>query len=185
VVRSSNREFEITEELEEFMSQEAAQEISSGRDTITALLLGKASKITPEFGIELVDVKLKRIDYIEDVRTKVYERMISERQRIAERSRSEGQGRAAEIRGQKEKELKAIQSEAFKKAEEIRGKADALATNIYAAAYSKDPGFYQFLKTLETYRSSLGPEVMVIAEGVPGPVQAILKGPRRGECPLP
>lgn len=71
-------------------------------------------------------------------------------------------GRAAEIRGQKEKELKAIQSEAFKKAEEIRGKADALATNIYAAAYSKDPDFYRFLKTLETYRSSLGPEVMVI-----------------------
>jgi membrane protease subunit HflC len=88
--------------------------------------------------------------------------MISERQRIAERSRSEGQGRSFEIRGQKEKELLAIESEAFKKAEEIRGKADAEATAIYAGAYNKDPDFYQFMKTLETYRSSLDDDVTLI-----------------------
>jgi membrane protease subunit HflC len=88
--------------------------------------------------------------------------MISERQRIAERSRSEGQGRSAEIRGQKERELKAIESEAFKTAEEIRGKADAEATAIYAGAYNKDPSFYQFTKTLETYRNSLNQDVTLI-----------------------
>ena len=88
--------------------------------------------------------------------------MISERQRIAERSRSEGQGRSAEIRGQKEKELKAIESEAYKAAEEIRGKADAEATAIYAGAYNRDPDFYQFMKTLETYRKSLNQDVTLI-----------------------
>ena len=116
----------------------------------------------PQFGIELVDVRFKHIDYVEEVRSDVYERMISERNRIAERSRSEGQGRAAEIRGQRERDLLAIRSEAFKVAEETRGKADAEATGIYARAYGKDPDFYQFMKTLETYRSSLGNDVTVL-----------------------
>jgi membrane protease subunit HflC len=129
---------------------------------LARVILEQASKVTPNFGIELVDVQFKRINYVEDVRTKVYERMISERQRIAERSRSEGQGRAAEIRGQKERELNTIESEAYKTAEEIRGRADAAATAIYAAAYNKDPAFYQFMKTLETYRSSLDENVTLI-----------------------
>jgi membrane protease subunit HflC len=162
IVRSSNRDFEITEELAEFMAPEAQAEITGGRDELTRIVLEEASKVTPNFGIELVDVQFKRINYVEEVRSKVYERMISERQRIAERSRSEGQGRAAEIRGQKEKELKAIESEAYKLAEEIRGNADGEATGIYARAYSKDPDFYQFLKTLDTYRESLGDDVTLI-----------------------
>jgi membrane protease subunit HflC len=162
IVRSSNRQFEITEELVEFMAPEAQAEIMGGRDELTRTVLTQASKVTPNFGIELVDVQFKRINYVEEVRSKVYERMISERQRIAERSRSEGQGRAAEIRGQKEKELKAIESEAYKTAEEIRGDADGEATGIYARAYTKDPDFYQFLKTLDTYRESLGDDVTLI-----------------------
>jgi membrane protease subunit HflC len=162
IVRSSNREFEITEELEEFAQEEAQQEITGGRDELIRSILENSSQVTPNFGIELVDVQFKRINYVEEVRAKVYERMISERQRIAERSRSEGQGRSAEIRGQKEKELKAIESEAYKAAEEIRGNADAEATAIYAGAYNRDPDFYQFMKTLETYRKSLNQDVTLI-----------------------
>ena len=162
IVRSSNRQFEITEELLEFMAPEAQAEITGGRDELIGTILAQSSKVTPSFGIELVDVQFKRTNYVEEVRSKVYERMISERQRIAERSRSEGQGRAAEIRGQKEKELKAIESEAYKTAEEIRGDADGEATGIYARAYTKDPDFYQFLKTLDTYRESLGKDVTLI-----------------------
>ena len=162
IVRSSNREFERTEELEAFEGQEAQQQIEAGRDELTRIILQQSSEVTPNFGIELVDVQFKRINYVEEVRTKVYERMISERQRIAERSRSEGQGRSAEIRGQKERELKSIESEAYKTAEEIRGKSDAEATGIYAAAYNKDPSFYQFMKTLETYRNSLDQDVTLI-----------------------
>ncbi len=162
IVRSSNRQFEITEELLEFMAPEAQTEITGGRDELIGTILAQSSKVTPSFGIELVDVQFKRTNYVEEVRSKVYERMISERQRIAERSRSEGQGRAAEIRGQKEKELKAIESEAYKTAEEIRGDADGEATGIYARAYTKDPDFYQFLKTLDTYRESLGKDVTLI-----------------------
>ncbi|MHC4353342.1 MAG: protease modulator HflC [Planctomycetota bacterium] len=162
IVRSSNREFEITEELEEFAREEAQQGITGGRDELIRSILENSSQVTPNFGIELVDVQFKRINYVEEVQTKVYERMISERQRIAERSRSEGQGRSAEIRGQKEKELKAIESEAYKQAEEIRGDADAEATAIYAGAYNRDPDFYQFMKTLETYRKSLNQDVTLI-----------------------
>jgi membrane protease subunit HflC len=162
IVRSSNREFEITEELEEFAGQDVQAEIVGGRDQLVEDILVNSSVVTPNFGIELVDVQFKRINYVEEVQAKVYERMISERQRIAERSRSEGQGRSAEIRGQKEKELLEIESEAYKTAEEIRGKADAEATAIYANAYNRDPDFYQFMKTLETYRNSLDQDVTLI-----------------------
>lgn len=162
IVRSSDREFELAEELGGFVDEVVVQEIMSGRDAITRQILARASQITPSFGIELVDVQFKRINYTEEVRESVYRRMISERTRIAERSRSEGQGRAAEIRGEKERDLQEIESEAFKTAEETRGDADAQATQIYAAAYSKDPDFYQFLKTLETYRSSLDEDVTLL-----------------------
>lgn len=162
IVRSTAREFEVTEELQEFASDRPAVEILAGRTGIANRILEKSSLVTPDFGIELVDVKIKHINYVDEVRAKVYERMITERQRIAERSRSEGQGRSAEIRGQKEKELKEIESEAFKLAEEIRGVADAEATSIYARAYGKDPDFYQFMKTLETYRSSFDSDVTLI-----------------------
>ncbi|MEE9263791.1 MAG: protease modulator HflC [Vicinamibacteria bacterium] len=162
IVRSTAREFEVTDELQEFASDRPAVEIVAGRVGIAKRILERSSLVTPDFGIELVDVKIKHINYVDEVRAKVYERMITERQRIAERSRSEGQGRSAEIRGQREKELKEIESEAFKLAEEIRGVADAEATGIYARAYGKDPDFYQFMKTLETYRSSFDSEVTLI-----------------------
>jgi membrane protease subunit HflC len=162
IVRSSDREFEVTEELAGFVDEAIIQEIASGRDAITRSVLERSSEITPSFGIELVDVQFKRINYTEEVRESVYQRMISERTRIAEQSRSEGQGRSAEIRGQRERDLQLIQSEAFETAEAMRGRADAEATAIYAAAYSKDPDFYQFLKTLETYRSSLDEDVTLL-----------------------
>ena len=163
IVRSTNRDFEATEELGGGVtSQQAAAEITAGRDALGRAILERSSEVTPSFGIELVDVKFKAINYVDEVRAQVYERMITERQRIAERSRSEGEGRSAEIQGQKEKDLLVIESEAFKQAEEIRGLADAEATSIYAAAYSKDPDFYQFMKTLETYRSSLNGDVTLV-----------------------
>ncbi len=108
-----------------------------------------------EFGVELVDVQIKRINYVDEVQVKVFERMISERRRIAERSRSEGQGRAAEIRGQKDRELKAIESEAYRRAQELKGKADAEAAQVYSRAFGQDPEFYQFLRSMETYRSTV------------------------------
>lgn len=162
IVRITNREFEITEDLVSFASEEAAREIEFGRNAITRSILEKASEVTPSFGIELVDVRIKRVNYVEEVRAKVYERMISERQRIAERSRSEGQGRAAEIRGQRERELKSIESEAFRQAEEVRGRADAEAAAIYARAYQRDADFYRFMKSLETYRTALDQGVTLV-----------------------
>lgn len=151
VVRSSNRAFEITEEDGVFTEREAVATITTGRDQITEIILAASSLITPEFGIELKDVRIKRINYIEEVRQEVFGRMIAERQRIAAKYRSEGDGRSAEIRGEKERELKRITSEAYKTSQEIKGTADASATRIYADAYNLDPEFYQFMRTLETY----------------------------------
>jgi len=154
VVRNSNREMETAEnELE--LAADIKAPIKWGRDKITRQILKKASKIVPQYGIELVDVRIKHINYVKEVRTKVYERMISERTRIAEKYRSEGQGKKAEIEGQMEKELQRITSEAYRTAQEIKGKADAQATVIYAEAYNNDPEFYSFIKTLETYKKSL------------------------------
>jgi len=159
VVRNSNRPL-ITEEGE--LREEVAVKIFEGREKICETILKNASQIMPQYGIKLVDVRIKRINYIEDVRRKVYERMISERKRIAERYRSEGQGKVAEIQGEKEKELKRITSEAYRKAQEIMGKADAEATKIYAQAYNRDPEFYSFLRTLESYRKTLKGKTMII-----------------------
>ncbi len=162
LVRSSNREFEMTEEIALLETSEVIGKIEVGREKIAQLILEHASKITPEFGVELKDVRIKRINYVDEVQRKVFDRMIAERKRIASKYRSEGDGRSAEIRGQKEKELKRIQSEAYRKAQEIKGKADAEATRIYAQAYNLDPEFYQFMKTLETYRQSLGSETWLL-----------------------
>ncbi|MEA2102627.1 MAG: protease modulator HflC, partial [Thermodesulfobacteriota bacterium] len=125
-----------------------------GREKITRAILKEAEKAMPDFGIELVDVRIKRINYVESVRKKVYERMISERKRKASLFRSEGEGKKAEILGQMDKELKKITSGAFKTAEEIKGKADAEATRIYGKAYNQDPEFYAFYKALQTYSKS-------------------------------
>jgi membrane protease subunit HflC len=155
LVRSSNRDFQLNEELAGIGSAEAMAKIAMGRGKIAAIVLKKAAAITPQFGIELEDVRFKRINYVDSVQQKVFERMISERKRIAERSRSEGQGRAAEIRGQKERDILGATSVGYRSAQEIKGAADAKATAIYAKAFGKDPDFYQFMKTMETLENGL------------------------------
>ncbi len=159
VVRSSNREM-AGAELD--VQTRDVEPVEIGRFAITRQIFQRASEQMPRYGIELVDVEIKRINYVEEVRQKVYERMISERRRIAEQYRSEGRGQSAEIRGQKEKELERITSEAYRIAEEIRGTADAEATGIYAAAYGRDPEFYSFLRTLESYKHTIGEDSSVI-----------------------
>ena len=132
------------------------EKLQFGRDKISAMIHETASKITPKYGIELVDVLFKRVNYIETVRLKVYDRMISERKRIAAEKRSLGEGQKAEIMGKVERELKEILSGANRKAEEIKGKADAEAAKIYADAYNQDPEFYAFTKSLESYKTAVG-----------------------------
>ncbi len=133
-----------------------------GRDKITEKILTTAAKLTPQYGIQLIDVMFKRVNYIASVREKVYQRMISERKRIAAEKRSLGEGKKAEILGKVDKELKQILSSARKEALTIRGKADAEATKIYAQAYSQDPEFFSFEKTLEGYKSSIGKNTSLI-----------------------
>jgi len=155
-VRNSNRIVEEQEEGEDaIVTEEALERIEVGRKALEAVILNKARRLAPQYGIALIDVRIKRLNYVEDVRRKVYERMISERKRAAEKYRSEGQGRKAEIDGQRGKELKLITSEAYRKAEGLRGKADAEVIAIYARAYNQGPEFYSFLKTLETYRKTI------------------------------
>jgi membrane protease subunit HflC len=134
--------------------EEVRETVQLGREKITRAILAEASKAMPDFGIELVDVRIKRINYVERVQKKVYERMISERKRQAAQFRSEGEGKKAEILGQMEKELKSIVSGAYRTAEEIRGEADAEATKIYGEVYNQDAEFYAFFKTLETYKEA-------------------------------
>ncbi|MGB9906362.1 MAG: protease modulator HflC [Candidatus Saccharicenans sp.] len=162
IVRSTNREFNLSEESALLDYSEVIGKIQVGRARIAEIILEKASRITPEFGVELKDVRIKRVNYVDEVQKKVFDRMIAERKRIASRYRSEGDGRSAEIRGQKERELKIITSEAYRRAQEIKGRAEAEATVIYAQAYNLDPEFYQFLKTLETYRSTLAQNTWLI-----------------------
>jgi membrane protease subunit HflC len=162
IVRSSNRTFELTEDAALLDFSEVVGKIQTGRDKIAKLILDSSAKITPMFGVELKDVQIKRVNYVDEVQRKVFDRMIAERKRIASKYRSEGDGKSAEIRGQKERELKRITSEAYRKAQETKGKADAEATKIYALAYNLDPEFYQFLKTLETYRTALEKETWLI-----------------------
>ncbi|MBN1956799.1 MAG: protease modulator HflC [Desulfuromonadales bacterium] len=126
-----------------------------GREEILSRILARASASTPEYGIELLDVQIKRINYVEQVRTRVYERMVNERKKVAAQYRSEGEGEKAEILGQMQRELKEISSEAYRKALEIRGSADAEAAAIYAEAYNQDKEFYTFLRTLESYKKTI------------------------------
>ncbi len=162
LVRSSNRAFEVTEDAALLDYSEVVGKIETGRDKIARIILNNAAKITPTFGVELKDVQVKRVNYVDEVQRKVFDRMIAERKRIASKYRSEGDGKSAEIRGQKERELKRIISEAYRTAQENKGKADGEATGIYAKAYNLDPEFYQFLKTIETYRNALDKETWLI-----------------------
>jgi membrane protease subunit HflC len=138
------------------------EKLKYGRDKISAMIHETASKITPQYGIELVDVLFKRVNYIETVRLKVYDRMISERKRIAAEKRSMGEGQKAEIMGKVEKELKEIISTANREAEEIKGAADAEAAKIYANAYNQDPEFYSFIKSLESYKDAVGQNTSLV-----------------------
>jgi membrane protease subunit HflC len=145
---------EVLEEAPKEVVEELKKEISLGREGLTRAVLSQVRKTTPQYGIEGVDVRIKRLNYVESVREKVYARMISERKRIAARFRSEGEGRSAEILGNMERELREIRSGAYRKVQEIRGKADAEATKIYGGAYGKDPEFYAFSRTLESLKDA-------------------------------
>jgi membrane protease subunit HflC len=136
-------------------AQDVAPEERLGRDRLTTLMVKRARENLPNLGIELIDVRIRRINYVREVEQRVYERMISERQRIAARFRSEGDGASAKIRGEKERELDRVRSEAYRRAQEIIGKAEAEAAQIYAEAYGQDQKFYEFLQTLETYKHTL------------------------------
>jgi len=139
--------------------------IVTGRAAIEKQILNEAAVKLAGFGIELLDVRFKRINYNESVRRRIYDRMISERQQIAERFRSEGAGEAAKIAGRSERDLQEIESEAYRTIQEIRGKADAQATEIYANAYNQSEAaseYYGFVKTLETYESMLNEDASLI-----------------------
>ena len=164
-VRKSNREMDIVEmgmDAKTKDEHKTTYSISTGRDKITEGIMEQAIPKMAKFGIELVDVKIKRINYVEEVRKSVYGRMIAERKQIAEKFRSEGQGEARKILGEKERDLKLITSEAYRKAQEIKGKADAESTKLYAQAYGVDPEFYSFIRTLEIYNEALDKESSLV-----------------------
>ena len=160
-VRKTNRELDTFEiGLETGTTGEEARDrprfrVTTGREEITKGILRQAQPKLQPFGIEIVDVKIKRINYVEQVRKSVYGRMIAERKQIAEKFRSEGKGEARKILGEKERDLKRITSEAYKTAQEIKGAADAESTKLFARAFGVDPEFYSFSKTLEIYNEAL------------------------------
>ena len=139
--------------------------IEKGRKLVEQEIFAAASEKVGVFGIELLDIRFKRINYNESVRPKIYDRMISERRQIAERFLSEGNGEAARIRGNRIRDLNKIQSEAYRAVEEIRGLADAKATEIYAGAYNQSPlavEFYEFTRTMASYPSIIGENTTVV-----------------------
>ena len=176
LVRSTNRNADDVpiESEEEAVILET---IARGRQEITRDILARAAQRTSDLGIELLDLRLKRINYVEEVQQDVFARMIAERQRIAEQFRSEGQGESARIQGERERELAQIQSEAYRQAEELRGEADAAATRIYAEAYNHDADFYAFTKSLETYEMTMDPSTIFIL-GTDSELLRFLEQPR-------
>ncbi len=163
VVRTSNRTPAQTEGVPE--DEKVLIQIGKGRTDIRDEILAKSRTRTADLGIEILDVEFKRINYVNEVQRKVYERMISERQRIADRFRSEGQGQAFRIRGEKDKELLRIRSEAYRTAQKIKGDADAEATNIYAKSYNRSPetrDFYEFMMTMKAYETTLDDETNLV-----------------------
>jgi membrane protease subunit HflC len=162
VVRSSNREFAVSEEVAGDVAPESQETIEQGRRLLAAEVLQAAQARTEDLGIEILDFRFKRINYVEQVRIEVYNRMISERKRIAEQFRSEGGGESARINGERERELQRITSEAYRQAQEIKGRADAEAADIYAAAYNRDAEFYRFLKTMEVLKETLDSNTVLV-----------------------
>ena len=176
VVRTSNREpaeVEIGDDAEATI----LEPIEMGRQDIVDEILLAAAARTADLGIELLDLRLKRINYVEEVQRDVFLRMIAERQRIAEEFRSEGQGESARIGGERERDLAQIQSEAYRTAQELRGEADAEATGIYAEAYNRDADFYAFTKSLETYELTMDPSTFFIL-GTDSELLRFLEQPR-------
>ncbi|RDV40060.1 protease modulator HflC [Bradymonadaceae bacterium TMQ3] len=165
LVRSTNRVPLVDEDLQQDDGEDLAvglTPIVHGRSKIMADILEQSALLAADLGVEVLDVRVKRINYNEDVQNRVYERMVAERFRIAEKYRSQGQGEAASISGERDRELKRIESEAFRKAEEIRGRADAEAAAIYAEAYAVDPEFYRFLRTMESYEDVIGSDSVLM-----------------------
>jgi membrane protease subunit HflC len=163
LVRTSNRTPELDESVAEGSDELAPIQI--GREAIRKEILAAAQTRTQDLGLEILDVQFKRINYVEEVQEKVYDRMIAERRRIADRFRSEGEGESAQIRGELERDLNEIESEAFKTAEEIKGRADAEATAIYAGAYDRSADsrrFYEFLKSMETLEETASSETTIL-----------------------
>ena len=176
LVRSTNRNAEdVPIESEE--EAVILEKIEKGRQRITREILETAAGRTADLGIELLDLRLKRINYVEEVQQDVFARMIAERQRIAEQFRSEGQGESARIHGERERELAQIQSEAYRQAEELRGQADAEASRIYADAYNRDADFYAFTKSLETYEQTMDASTFFIL-GTDSELLRFLEGSR-------
>jgi membrane protease subunit HflC len=163
-VRNSNRELDTFEAGVDHDVQEERPlgEVLTGRQKITNMIMKQAQPKLTSFGIELVDVQIKRLNYVEQVRKSVYARMIAERNQIAQKFRSEGEGEAHKIEGSMDRDLKKITSEAYRTAQEIKGKADAESTLIYAQAYNKDPDFYSFLKSLEVYEGTMDKESSLV-----------------------
>ena len=162
LVRTTNRDYIVNNEDTNDQSSKEKTVIKSGRDELTREILEIAKSSTSELGIEILDFQFKRINYVPEVRKKVYERMVSERKRIAEEFRSQGAGESARISGQKDRDLKEITSDAYRRSQEIKGMAVAKAANIYAAAYNKDPAFYRFMRTMEIYGTTLDKETILV-----------------------
>jgi membrane protease subunit HflC len=173
-VRTTDRPMSLMTGIDGEVTGEV-QKVEAGRDVIVAEVLEEARQAARGFGIEIIDIRFKRLNYVEEVRKSVYERMITERQRIAAKYRSEGEGQKLEIEGRKEKEEKQILSEAYKQAQQIMGKADAEAIKTYAEAYSRDPDFYSFRETLNSYEDNLG-EGSVLVLSTDGAYLKYLKG---------
>ena len=153
LVRDSNRKMEVLTSPIEGHANPIVDQVEVGRGQLMLMVSEQSEPKMKELGIELVDVRVKRINYIQAVQERVFERMVAERKQIAEKFRSEGQGERQKIEGRMEKELKTIQAEAYRKSEEIKGTADAEAAAIYARAYGQDPEFYSLVKTLDLYRN--------------------------------
>jgi membrane protease subunit HflC len=160
-VRTSNR---VPESSDTEIVGDSLAKIYVGRDKIQQMILESANIQTADLGIEILDFRFKRINYVQEVQDQVYERMKSERFRIADKFRSEGQGEASRINGEKERELKNIQSIAFRDAEKIKGEADASAASIYAEAYNRSNQsrkLYGFLKSMETFEKTFDAKTSV------------------------
>lgn len=164
IVRSSNRTPAADGEIAGAI-QDSLQAIETGRDAIQRIVLEQANQRASDLGIQVLDFRFKRINYVEDVRQTIYDRMISERNRIADLFRSEGQGEASRINGEKERELLTIQSEAFRTAQEIRGRGDAEAAAIFNEAYNRNAStreLYDFTRAMEAYKVAFDGQTSIV-----------------------